>query len=812
MKNTTRQLDTIERLTRLSEAELQRKIVEPILRSEGFTAVRQTSGPNDKGKDLIAYKEELGKKKLYAIQIKKLRISGKHNSSQGLMNLITQLRQVFSEPVADPLTMTRRFVDRAIFITPYEIDKDALESAFHAAAELERKDIAIIDGPMLADMLTKHRAIVSEVFDQDYRYRYLLAEKVNKIPESGAFGLSHDLLLRGLYVNVALTDRDSLIANAAFSKGDASPQLVCATQQEFQHLQSECDSWAPGTKIFVDTSKNKSIQEAIKREKERLKQELAMENSRLDKRVEFLRDEQASTDREIETDNAVTSFKNRMKYLAEAQPRYVNISSVVEMIQKDASVAMKQLAAPDFPDKSVAELTKVFKQLIALNKRIRHFNYQSLIHQYWPVLWRGGSPQMFRYPALDASILMKLRIPIFIQGGAGAGKSTLLRHLCQQIDMSDDAEDSPLPILIYLIQAHISSEESIYDQCLKQLHLVGHAIPEVEFRARLKRGECCVFFDGLDEVGDRSELVFSAIRAFASSNPLTLIVVTARDTYEYARWDDAVQLRINPFTPERLKDFIHNWFTSEPSKVATIQSWLSTNDKMREAASMPIIAALLCSLVGADAELPGTEVELYEQRFELLLGRWEKAKGGQSLPSLQRKRYWRFMTKVAYVMHMQTQRTILYPDLLRRAQEFYDINYHRTPENIIKDCIHRGLLFQEADQQLSFGHLTYQEFLVAKHLESENPIEFILHRVEQPWWGKTLAFYAALKGDVSALLMQAITTKRTEAFLHRLLELCDQAVLTPGEAKERLLSAYNRPYPIFPKMPIPERGANTPAN
>jgi len=104
MSNTALHLETIERLARLSETDLQRKIIEPLLRSEGFTSVRQTSGPNDKGKDLIALKEDFGKPKLYGIQIKKFKFSGKHDDSRGLANVITQLKQVFAEPVKDPLT------------------------------------------------------------------------------------------------------------------------------------------------------------------------------------------------------------------------------------------------------------------------------------------------------------------------------------------------------------------------------------------------------------------------------------------------------------------------------------------------------------------------------------------------------------------------------------------------------------------------------------------------------------------------------------------------------------------------------------
>ena len=66
---------SINALTAMSEYELQSKIVEPLLRILNFKAVRDSSGANDRGKDLVAVRYEFGKPKLYAIQIKKFKFS-----------------------------------------------------------------------------------------------------------------------------------------------------------------------------------------------------------------------------------------------------------------------------------------------------------------------------------------------------------------------------------------------------------------------------------------------------------------------------------------------------------------------------------------------------------------------------------------------------------------------------------------------------------------------------------------------------------------------------------------------------------------
>jgi hypothetical protein len=400
---------------------------------------------------------------------------------------------------------------------------------------------------------------------------------------------------------------------------------------------------------------------------------------------------------------------------------------------------------------------------------------------------------ILRYPQVNIETLLKLRIPIFIRGGAGAGKTTFLRHICQQYDLNSGKANSLVPILISLVQANIKSQEDIIEECLKRLRELSYPITESQLGSRLQAGEFIILFDGLDETGAGSELVFSEIKKFSEEHPNLPTIVTGRDSYTYSKWADAAQFRVTPFSFERLGLFIQNWFTSEPSKVDRIMSWLSSNQKMRDAACTPIIAALLCSLVGADADLPCTEVELYEQRFELLLGRWEKAKGGASMSAPLRKRYWHFITLVTYVMHIETRRTIDYAQLLKTAKAFYDENYHGNADNFVNDCVHRNLLFQEPKNQFSFGHLTYQEFLVAKHLANDNPIDFILHRLDQPWWSKTLEFYAAMKGDITSLLMKALVPHRSDGYLKKLIDLCSYASFTPKEARDRVMDAYTRP-------------------
>src|SRR5689334_15335052 len=103
MDHTTSKAVATAELTAMSERDLQVQVVEPLLREMGFKNVYDSSGPNERGKDLIATKEnEFGQLALYAIQIKRLRPSRKQGAADSFGRLLDQLRSALLEPVFDP--------------------------------------------------------------------------------------------------------------------------------------------------------------------------------------------------------------------------------------------------------------------------------------------------------------------------------------------------------------------------------------------------------------------------------------------------------------------------------------------------------------------------------------------------------------------------------------------------------------------------------------------------------------------------------------------------------------------------------------
>lgn len=192
---------------------------------------------------------------------------------------------------------------------------------------------------------------------------------------------------------------------------------------------------------------------------------------------------------------------------------------------------------------------------------------------------------------------------------------------------------------------------------------------------------------------------------------------------------------------------------------------------MLEAARTPLIAALLCSLFAVQADMPSTEVDLYDRRFELLLGRWEQAKGLPSLGPKVRRNYLKFLQKLAFFLHSQEMRDATYHEVLGIAKITEKSGTHSYSE-MIEDCVRRGVLEKQNDGKFSLGHLTYQEYLTASWLVERNDTSFIWRRLPESWWQKTWEFYASKTEDITSVVVEGIgrQDERSMATIRKLLK------------------------------------------
>lgn len=722
----------------LSEAELQARVVEPLLRAAGFEQVRDVSGPHEKGKDVVATKRELGVVHLYAVQLKRTRIDGKAASPNSLAGLMIQLKQAMTEPVFDPATRSPRTPDRLIFITPFVIDRATLDSAMAQHGELARHQVTILDGLQLAEQAALLIPEELTALRQDLGYRLKMAQDLNLIPEAKAFGIHRDLYVDELYVE------------ADYACFGSVRTLLLTLLEDVGGLPR-----ARRTQEEAQEERLRDLGPLGMREKEAL-WNVARPWSIAQEAVTAVEPE----DFPLET--FVTLLVFHTAHLAARLERL----SEQTLEPEEAQAFCRELATFQETVDRANRLEMLKRRILPADEALVNALQTSLV-----ALTERKSSATFRH-------LVRMVGTTVVAGPAGAGKTTLLRKLVLQVSRGSSAST---PVFLRAIDLHQPTVNGVLDSLREELAHRNHPLTPKALKRLFQEGALFLAVDGLDEAGERLSPLKAALKSLATTYPKVPFFVSCRHTVDMSDWTFAVHVDLHDFTDEQLHRFLANWFPNRPSLASSVEEWFQRAPAMQSIARRPIIAALLCSLFDIGADVPSTESELYASRAELLLGKWEQVKGIPPMRRELRERYLLFLMALAHEVHAEERRTFPLSQMRTHAQHYHRSTERFSVDGFIEDCVSRGLLYAEGKAVYSFGHLTYQEFFAARYLAHHNEVSEIAGLLGQPWWAKTLEFYASLQLDVTPLVKEAARQGLAAAHWSQLDQLLELAPLTDKE-------------------------------
>jgi formylglycine-generating enzyme required for sulfatase activity/energy-coupling factor transporter ATP-binding protein EcfA2 len=369
---------------------------------------------------------------------------------------------------------------------------------------------------------------------------------------------------------------------------------------------------------------------------------------------------------------------------------------------------------------------------------------------------------------IDIEALLGRRECILLRGPAGMGKTTLIKHLAYTITQGGGPVSlcGYLPVAVFLKDLWPIYEKTLDSgaigttfKSLLEIYLktkVGGLEMETVDRF-LSRDRALVLLDGLDEVPEplRPGLVeMIAVFCLEHRNNRFLLTGRPHGVDAVARAHFGQYLRdIEPLDDKKIKEFIHNWFRAVSGQAgglaevtaADMVGDIESNEPVRVFTLNPLLLTAVCILYLDNKRLPDQRAELYGRIVDNLVYR-----RFSHLKDEVRARIEDYLRLLAFGMQERNLKIIetgAAKELLKEvfkpqddeSTPAYNRRIHGWFEEIEPRC---GLLNRRGEGEIEFFHLTFQEFLAARHLfYTETGYKQFL---EKGWWEETLLLYAGL--------------------------------------------------------------------
>ncbi|MEM9271811.1 MAG: NACHT domain-containing protein [Cyanobacteria bacterium P01_F01_bin.143] len=323
---------------------------------------------------------------------------------------------------------------------------------------------------------------------------------------------------------------------------------------------------------------------------------------------------------------------------------------------------------------------------------------------------------------------------LYVLGNPGAGKSTFLRRVGLEALKGDKGkyQHDCIPVMIELKKFN-KVRVDLIAAITEELSNFNFPSQQKVITDFLNKGKLLLLFDGLDEVskdkfndvqdeitnlvtryGDRGNRFILSCRIAAYKNPMSRFT-----NVELADFDD-----------EQIKNFIINWFNSDPEDAQDCWKKLSQSEykASKELAQTPLLLTFLCLAYGDSGDFPAQRSQLYYQALEILLYKWDREK------KLKRDKIYKdwnpnleitLLSEFAFDFFEDNQLFFKKQNILEYLEVFLsntEGNSQYIDVNAVLDAIavQQGIFVERATNIYSFSHLTLQEYLTAKHISQKD--------------------------------------------------------------------------------------------
>jgi hypothetical protein len=365
------------------------------------------------------------------------------------------------------------------------------------------------------------------------------------------------------------------------------------------------------------------------------------------------------------------------------------------------------------------------------------------------------------------------RVVLALIGSPGSGKSTLLAHAARRSARPAwgvHRGRRRIPILLALREqaGSIVADPAISLPDVVRAALGGAAgrEPGSWWERQLSHGRCVVLLDGLDEVAraDDRLVVAGWVERQIAAHTGNHFVVTARAhgvPASLAAQADVFVVR--PFSAGQVQLFLDRWYLAAErhatgtsgraarravqmrarESAARLLALLRDHPALYDLAVNPLLLTMIATAHRYRGALPGSRADLYGEICQVLVSRRVQAK---DLPELLP---WPAKQTLLAALACQMMRDHVSELTSDRITEVLGPRLERFPASVtgeafLNDIALNGLLAESPAGRYAFTHLTFQEYLAARHVSvTPELVSSLTGNVSDPWWHETILLYAA---------------------------------------------------------------------
>jgi len=533
--------------------------------------------------------------------------------------------------------------------------------------------------------------------------------------------------------------------------------------------------------------------------------------------------------------NLKTLRQRYLQYLLDAY-QYLEFKGIIQFEKLPLRMSLEKVyvnlwAQPELPT------GETLKEELRLAGRKISIDKEMLLDDELELMVERAKPMQVEPALIEHQALV-------ILGDPGSGKSTLLKHLALNAARNFDREKR-LPILLPLaayanaLQAHshLSLREFLPEFYKGMQEFPKNPAPL--FYDALENGKALVLLDGLDEVHDPSERnrVVHHVKNFylnyrgnadrslrATGQSGNKFVITSRIVgYREAplEAENVFHLTLLDFNKEQISQFAENWCityeiaqSSDTPKAARdaegekskLLKAIFGNAGVEKLAANPLLLTILALIHRQGTELPNRRAELYELYLTTLIKTWNRARSlaGMSVGSMDDKETVKILAPLAYWMHAKrpsgtARRVELEREITRHFTERRKLvldDAEREAARFLDDVrTYSGLLAERGPDAYGFVHLTFEEYLAARHIvfqgqvHEQKSLELLRKHAYDPAWREVILLALGYLGLVTneeektALLVRGLLNDQPPAdHLGENVELAGSALKDIGRA------------------------------